>query len=116
MTSSPLGVRAKGTEGIRNGIIRKIVRRMGTKMFTKDELEVISNFFDIQENKENVLLHMDSKNTKNQWILLDFTEKFEERYGLYFKAPASKVYKPFNQVKALTNVLNLISSFESKEK
>ena len=89
---------------------------MGTKMFTKDELEVISNFFDIQENKENVLLHMDSKNTKNQWILLDFTEKFEERYGLYFKALASKVYKPFNQVKALTNVLNLISSFESKEK
>ena len=86
------------------------------KMFTKDELEVISNFFDIQENKENVLLHMDSKNTKNQWILLDFTEKFEERYGLYFKALASKVYKPFNQVKALTNVLNLISSFESKEK
>ena len=85
-------------------------------MFTKDELEVISNFFDIQENKENVLLHMDSKNTKNQWILLDFTEKFEERYGLYFKALASKVYKPFNQVKALTNVLNLISSFESKEK
>lgn len=47
-------------------------------------------------------------------ILVDFTDKFEDRYGIYFKAQSAKTYKPFNQVKALTNVLNLISSFESK--
>lgn len=83
-------------------------------MYTDEELGMTGTFFNIQENKENVLLKMDSKNTKNQWLLVDFSDKLEDRYGIYFKAPSAKTYKPFNQVKALTNVLNLISSFESK--
>lgn len=83
-------------------------------MFTEEEIGVLENFFDIQENKENVFLKMDSKRTKNQWILVDFTDKFEDRYGIYFKAADAEVYKDFNQVKAITNVLNLISKFESR--
>ena len=84
-------------------------------MFTTEELDLLSTFFNIQNNVENVLLHMDSKETDNQWVLVDFSEKFEERYGLYLKKKSAKVYSGFNQVKALTNVLNLISNYETKK-
>lgn len=85
-------------------------------MFTEEELGVLGNFFDITENKEDVLLKLDSKNTKNQWILVDFTDKFEDRYGIYFKAANATAYKDFNQVKGITNVLNLIGNFETMGK
>lgn len=84
-------------------------------MFTKEELELLGKYFNIQSNVEGVLLHMDSKETANQWMLVDFSEKFEERYGMYLKKDGNKVYSNFNQVKALGNVLNLISSFEKKK-
>lgn len=84
-------------------------------MFTNEELEMISTFFNIQDNKDNVLLHMDSKNTKNQWILIDFSEQFTDRYGIYHKGAGAKIYKSFNQVNALGNVLNLISKYESNK-
>lgn len=85
-------------------------------MFTEEELAAIGQFFNIQKNIENTLLHMDSKGTSNQWLLLDFGEKFEDCYAIYFKGSEHKVYKYFNEVKAITNVLNLISSFEGKKK
>ena len=85
-------------------------------MFTEEELAAIGQFFNIQKNIENTLLHMDRKGTSNQWLLLDFGEKFEDRYAIYFKGSEHKVYKYFNEVKAITNVLNLISSFEGKKK
>lgn len=84
-------------------------------MFTTEELGQLGMFFDIQSNIENVLLHMDSKGTSNQWMVVDFSEKFEERYGIYLKSKGNKIYTPFNQVKALPNLLNLISSFETKK-
>lgn len=84
-------------------------------MFTTEELGQLGMFFDIQRNIENVLLHMDSKGTSNQWMVVDFSEKFEERYGIYLKSKGNKIYTPFNQVKALPNLLNLISSFETKK-
>lgn len=34
-------------------------------MYTDEEIGMIGTFFNIQENKENTLLKMDSKNTKN---------------------------------------------------
>lgn len=85
-------------------------------MFAEDELTALGQFFNIQSNVDNVLLHMDSKETNNQWILVDFGEKFEERYGILLKGDGNKVFKNFNQVKAITNVLNLISSYETKRK
>ena len=84
-------------------------------MFTAEELELLSTYFNIQSNVDDVLLHMDSKGTSNQWLLIDFSEKFEERYGVYLKK-SSKGYSNFNQVKSLSNVLKLISSFETKKK
>lgn len=51
-------------------------------MYTDEELGMTGTFFNIQENKENVLLKMDSKNTKNQWLLVDFSDKLEDRYGI----------------------------------
>lgn len=84
-------------------------------MFTEEEIVKLQMNFNIKDNKENILLYMDSKATGNQWLIVDFSEKFEERYGVYLKAKRSKVYKEFNQVKALANVMNLISSFETKK-
>lgn len=84
-------------------------------MFKTEELDLLSQFFNIQKNLDNVLIHMDSKETSNQWMIVDFSEKFEERYGVYLKKSGSKLYVDFNQVKALTNVLNLISSFETNK-
>ena len=84
-------------------------------MFTEEEIVKLQMNFNIKDNKENILLYMDSKATGNQWLIVDFSEKFEERYGVYLNAKRSKVYKEFNQVKALANVMNLISSFETKK-
>ena len=83
-------------------------------MFVDEELMMLSNFFNIQSNKENVLLHMDSKGTTNKWILIDFSKKYKERYGIYYKSSFSKIYRPFNQVNSLSSALNLISNYESR--
>lgn len=69
----------------------------------------------IEKSTEDVVLHLDSNKTKNKWIVVDFSDKFEERYGIYIKKASDEYYHPFNQVKAITNVLNLISSFETKK-
>lgn len=85
-------------------------------MFTTEEKELLNQFLEIQDNIDDVLLHLDSKGTSNKWILVDFSEKFEERYGMYLKKSESNKYSAFNQVKAISNVLNLISSYETKTK
>ena len=69
----------------------------------------------IEKSTEDVVLHLDSNKTKKKWSVVDFSDKFEERYGIYIKKASDEYYHPFNQVKAITNVLNLISSFETKK-
>ena len=84
-------------------------------MFTVEEKNTISQFLVIEKSTEDVVLHLDSNKTKNKWIVVDFSDKFEERYGIYIKKASDEYYHPFNQVKAMTNVLNLSSSFETKK-
>ena len=85
-------------------------------MFTTEELDLLNKFFTVKRNLEDTLAYMDSKEKSNQWLLVDFLEKFEYRYVIYLKKSGSKVYKPFNEVGTFRDILNLISSYETKRK
>lgn len=81
-------------------------------MFHTEELEMIGTFLGIQENLDDTLLKVTSKNSMSKWMIIDFSEKFKDRYEVSVYIQSARCYKPFKTCTSLTEVLKTISDAE----
>lgn len=81
-------------------------------MFHTEELEMLGTFLGIQENLDDTLLKVTSKNSMSKWMIIDFSEKIRDRYEVSVYIQSARCYKPFKACTSLTEVLKTISDAE----